>query len=255
VQTVTRQRSLAWAQETELTRQGKVEYDEVFANISLFDFTINVSEGLLDYTCTVQRNVNAKSRVGGTVTIPKEPIRGSYFGKCTCGLDTRDAVPCEHMAAVVVSSPIPLLTRENIMPYWWRTDHWKKQFPKEISAECNVTMETICDNAQPDQKIMYCPSWSAPNKAGRPKKNERKKSVLEMAGVMKAAKRPKLTMRFCQLCHKSSHVTNECWELEKNEDKRPEEWKSLLNDLQDAWDTLSSGGDARVQEAEVGTAD
>ena len=141
------------------------------------------------------------------------------------------------------------------MPYWWRTDHWKKQFPNEILAECNVTMETICDNAQPNAKIMYCPSWSAPNKAGRPKKNERKKSVLEMAGVMKATKRPKLTMRFCQLCHKSSHVTNECWELEKNEDKRPEEWKSLLDDLQDAWDTLSSGGDAPVQEAEVGTAD
>ena len=76
----TRQRSLAWAQETELTRRVKVEYDDVFANISSFDFTINVSEGLLDYTCTVQRNVNAKSRVGGTVTIPKEPIRGSYFG-------------------------------------------------------------------------------------------------------------------------------------------------------------------------------
>ncbi len=122
----TRQRSSAWALETKLTSRGKVEYDKVFANISSFDFTINVSEGLLDYTCTVQRNVNAKSRVGGTVTIPKEPIRGSYFGKCTCGLDTRDAVPCEHMAAVVVSSRIPLLTRENIMPYWRRTDHWKK---------------------------------------------------------------------------------------------------------------------------------
>jgi hypothetical protein len=76
-----------------------------------------------------------------------------------------------------------------------------------------------------------------------------------MAGVMKATKRPKLTMRFCQLCHKSSHVTNKCWELEKNEDKRQEEWKLILNNLQDAWDTLSSSGEAPVQEAEVGTAD
>jgi hypothetical protein len=71
------QRRLAWAMETELTSQGKVEYDKVFTNISLFDFTIIVSERLLDYTCTVWRNVNAKSRVGGTVTILKEPIRGS----------------------------------------------------------------------------------------------------------------------------------------------------------------------------------
>ena len=76
--------------------------------------------------------VNAKSRVGGTVTILKEPIRGSYFGKCMCGLDTRDAVPCEHMAAVVVSSCIPMLTQENIMPYWRRTDHWRKQFPNSF---------------------------------------------------------------------------------------------------------------------------
>jgi hypothetical protein len=153
--------------------------------------------------------------VGGTVTIRKEPIHESYFRKCTCGLDTHDAVPCKHMATVVVSSRIPLLTRENIMPYWWRTDHWKKQVPKDISAECHVSMETICEDGQPNNKIMNCPSWSAPNKAGRPKKNEQRKTVLEMAGVMKVTKKPKLTMRFCQLCHKSSHVTNECWELEK----------------------------------------
>ena len=254
------QRRLAWAMETELTSRGKVEYDKVFTNISSFDFTINVSEGLLDYTCTVWRNVNSKSRGGGTVTIPKEPIRGSYFGKCTCGLDTRDAVPCEHMAAVVVSSRIPLLTRENIMPYWWWTNHWKKQFPKDFLAECHVSMETICEDGQPNNKIRYCPSWCALNKAGWPKKNERRKTVLEKAGVMKAGvmkvmKKPKLTTRFCQLCHKSSYMTNDCWELEKNEDKHPEEWKSSLDNLQDTWDTLGSGGDAPLQEAEEGTAD
>jgi hypothetical protein len=84
---------LAWAMETELTCQGKVEYNEVFTNISAYDFTITVSEYLYGYLCTVQKNVNITSRVGGTVTIPKEPIRGSYFGRCTCGVDTRDAVP------------------------------------------------------------------------------------------------------------------------------------------------------------------
>ena len=41
----------------------------------------------------------------------------------------------------------------------------------------------------------------------------------------------------------------------KNEDKRPEEWKSSLDNLQDAWVMLSSGGDAPLQEAEEGTAD
>ena len=46
-----------------------------------------------------------------------------------------------------------------------------------------------------------------------------------------------------------------CWELEKNEDKCLEEWKSSLDNLQDAWDTLGSSGDAPLQEAEEGTAD
>jgi hypothetical protein len=160
------QRRLAWAMETELTSRGKVEYDKVFTNISSFDFTINVIEGLLDYTCTVRKNVNANSRVGGTVTILKEPICGSYFGKCTCGVNTRDAVLCEHMAAIVVSSCIPQLTQGNIMPYWWQIDHWKKQFAKDVLEECNVSMETICEDGQPNDKIMYCPSWRAPNKAG-----------------------------------------------------------------------------------------
>jgi len=124
-------------------------------------------------------------------------------------------VPCEHTATVVISSCIPLVTRENIMPYWWRTDHWKKQFPKEVLAECHVSMETICEDVQPNDKIMYCPSWSAPNKAGRLKKNERRKTVLEKAGATKVTRKPKLMTKFCQLCHKSSHLTNDCWELEK----------------------------------------
>ena len=50
-------------------------------------------------------------------------------------------------------------------------------------------------------------------------------------------------------------MTNDCWELEKNENKRPEEWKSLLDNLQDARDRLSSSGDAPLQEAEEGRAD
>jgi len=237
-----KQRNLAWAMDTELTSRGKVEYDEVFSNIFSFDFRIAVSEDEYGYICTVRRNINSQTREGGTVTIVKEPNRGSYFGKCTCGVDTRDGVPCEHMAALVISSKIPMLTRENIMPYWWRTDHLQLQFPKDVTVECNVSMETIREDGIQNPNKRYCPSWSAPNKSGRPKKTERRKSVLEKAGVTKVAKKPKLMMTFCQLCHGGSHVANECWELEKNSEKRPEGWKSVLDKLEDAWDTLSSGG-------------
>lgn len=80
--------------------------------------------------------------------------------------------------------------------------------------------------------------------------------MLEKAGVTKVAKKPKLMMTFCQLCHGGSHVANECWELEKNSEKRPEGWKSVLDKLEDAWDTLSSGGGGGgLMEAEEGMAD
>jgi len=124
----TKQRRMAYGMEGELSTRGKVLYDEVFANISVYDFSVNVSEDEYGYICTVRRNINSQTREGGSVSILKEPYRGSYFGKCTCGVDTCDAVPCEHMAAVVISSRIPNITRENIMPYWWRTDHWQLRF-------------------------------------------------------------------------------------------------------------------------------
>ena len=71
-------------------------------------------------------------------------------------------------------------------------------------------METICENGQPNNKIMHCPSWNAPNKAGRLKKNEQRKTVLEKAGITNVTKKTKLMKKFCQLCYKSTHLTNDC---------------------------------------------
>jgi hypothetical protein len=73
-------------------------------------------------------------------------------------------------------------------------------------------------------------------------------------------------MRFCQVCHKSSHTANECWELDKNAEICPVNRKSVLADVKDAWDTLPSNGGGcinsggcidceRVLELEEGTAD
>ena len=135
---------LALETDTELTCQGRVEYDEVFSNIYAYNLSITVFVDRYRYQCTVIRNVQTKTnRVGGKVTLLKEPFRGLYLGKCMCRVDTRDAVPCEHMSAVVVSSRIPELTRENMMPYWWHTEHWKLQYPDDVTAQCNVSMETI----------------------------------------------------------------------------------------------------------------
>jgi hypothetical protein len=76
----------------------------------------------------------------------------------------------------------------------------------------------------------YCPNWSAPNNAGRPKKNEHRKSVLEKALGKRGPKISKRMTMFCQVCHAMSHVTNDCWELEKNSLSRPSTWQSKLVD-------------------------
>ena len=146
-----------------------------------------------------------------------EPVRGSYFG----GVDSCDSIPCEHMAALVVSSRIPDLTRYNIMPYWWTTAQWKKQFPLNVKASCNTNMEMISDDHNQSVNYRYCPVCSAPNKAGRPKDNELRKSVLEKALGKRGPKITKRMTMFCQVCHAISHVTNDCWELKKNSLSRP----------------------------------
>jgi hypothetical protein len=113
-----KQRKVAWETEGELTKARLLEYDEVFRGIDCLDFNISIVEKELCFECSVRRNVG-KNKSVGNVVIAKEPIRESYFGTCTCGVDTRNAVPCQHMAAVVMSCSIPQLTRNNIMPYWW----------------------------------------------------------------------------------------------------------------------------------------
>ena len=81
--------------------------------------------------------------------------------------------------------------------------------------------------------------------------------MLEKAGVSKATKKRKLFMKFCLICQRSSHVANECWELEKNAKVHPDGWKLVLPDFEDAWDTQSNGGgdDTPFKEVEEGTAD
>ena len=111
-----RQKKSAWAQTSDLTPRGEKEYNEVFDGVNYREFSIIVVERDQSWECSMKR-LNTMARKH-TVSLPKEPTRGSYFGKCTCGLVTRDAIPCEHMAAVVCSSRIAGLNRHNIMLFW-----------------------------------------------------------------------------------------------------------------------------------------
>jgi hypothetical protein len=195
----------------------------VFGGVKYRDFSINlVDRGNDGWEFSVLRNI-AGGRMTNTVTIPKVLTKGSYFGRCTCGLAQRNAIPCKHMARVVVSSRIPALSRTNIMPFWWMRAQWQLQYGKDVSAECFANMEVVLVEFQPDGRNRYCPAWSAPNKAGRPPKGKNRKSVLGQATGKRSKARP-LT-RFCQLCLQYSHHTVDCWMQEKNKEHHPWNWK------------------------------
>ena len=70
---------------------------------------------------------------------------------------------------------------------------------------------------------------------------------------------------FCQVCHAMSHITNDCWELEKNSLSRPSTWQSkLVDEVFDEFNedeefivSASAGGgdEDELQDQEEGTAD
>jgi len=105
-----RQTKSAWAQTNDLTPRGDKENNEVFDGVNYREFSIIVVECDESWECSV-KHLNNTLAWKHTVSLPKEPTRGSYFGKCTCGLVTRDAIPCEHMATAVCSSRIAGLNR------------------------------------------------------------------------------------------------------------------------------------------------
>ncbi len=133
-----------------------------------------------------------------------------------------DAVPCEHMAAIALSSVVigPHITPMNVMPVWWKRKQWRVQFSLDVYADANITIKSVKDDRISDHCFRLCPEWTAGGKSGRPKNGERVKSGLETA-MAKASgtKRTKATKRRrCMFCGKFGNDSECCWLLEKSED-------------------------------------
>ena len=84
-----------------------------------------------------------------------------------------------HMVAVVKSARINGLTPNNLMPEWWTTEMWRKQYPQDVHSLNDFCIESLRLLEQPNQSMRYCPPFVALNKAGRPKEGTRKKGSLE----------------------------------------------------------------------------
>jgi hypothetical protein len=72
------------------------------------------------------------------------------------------------MVVVCKSKKIEGLNEANIMPVWWHTSHWRKQYPRGISVACNITMASLKESL-PDNSLKLYPAFKTWNKTGRPK--------------------------------------------------------------------------------------
>jgi hypothetical protein len=199
---------LAWAHELPLTPKGMEVMESVFADVVPAHYTRDVQEMNTYYHCTVCRI--AGGGVVYTITIPKAERLGSLFGTCNCGIPKRDGIPCRHMAVLADAGdiPNPLFTRLSVMPYWFRTAHWRRQYPRNVPCNGRVNLRFVMSKYEPEGDIQYCPEWLAPNKAGRPKKNTR---IMGPTDHIAASAKKRKKNRYCSICHKFNHMTVDCY--------------------------------------------
>ncbi len=87
---------------------------------------------------------------------------------------------------------IEWLNLVNAMPPWWMTAHWHKQYPQGADLNSNFDIQML-KHALRDTTWRYCPPYTAPNKAGHPKKNQRLKLAIEVASEQYSKKKKKVS--------------------------------------------------------------
>ena len=204
-------RQEAWNCDTPLTPRGMMLMEEAYENVNVNEYSCEVKEMEDTFECTVSRhaaNANVYS-----VTIPKVRYYGSQFGRCNCGVPQRDGKPCIHMIVLAKGGRIndPGFTRLSVMPHWYSTAIRRSQFPEDSVCCGNISMKSIKNKNPADDKLRYCPDWSAPRKSGHPKKDEKRKQ-----GVMDAVARRRRKFLWCDICHKFNHNTCDCYKNEDN---------------------------------------
>lgn len=206
-------KQLAWTRDELLTERGMQLMEEAFTDVHARDYKMQTAEAENNYVATV-RKIAANSKEF-TVTLPKKETMGSKFGSCTCGKPAKDGIPCRHMVVVVKSASIDGLTRIGIMPYWWTTAQWRKQYPENTYCRTEISIEGVKATSKPEDDIVYCPAWTAANKKGRPKKNARMKSIMDHIEESAKKKRKRKVKMFCKHCQKFNHTTEQCYLLKK----------------------------------------
>ena len=199
----------AWLRDLPLTPRGMEIMQEIFDEVNVREYRVNMEEDEMQYIVTVAKNTDAGTT--NYVRLPKVAFRGSYFGTCTCGVPKKEGVPCRHMVVIVKSSLIGGLTRVGIMPYFWTTPHWQRQYPLEVVCNTDISMTSVKVTGRRDDKIQYCPDWSVGGKSGRPKKHTKEMTVMDHIEASSKKKRKRRVKMYCKICEKWNHTTLECF--------------------------------------------
>ena len=89
-----------------------------------------------------------------------------------------------------------------------------------------MSINTVKATARLDEKLRYCPDWSASDKPGRPKKSDK---IMTLTDKMKLAssskKRKRQNKLYCKICEKFNHNTAQCYKnpINRNLDDTLEE--------------------------------
>ena len=75
---------------------------------------------------------------------------GSKFESCTYGFPRKEAIPCNHMVAIVKKGAVPNITRVKLMPFWYTQAQWQLQYPKDVVYKSDITWANIKKSAAPD---------------------------------------------------------------------------------------------------------
>ena len=75
-----------------------------------------------------------------------------------------------------------------VMPHWFLTLIWRKQFPQDGVCRGDVSIKLVQFKYPADGKLIYCPNWAAPRKSHRPRKDKKRNH-----GVMNAVTKRKRT--------------------------------------------------------------
>jgi hypothetical protein len=120
----------------------------------------------------------------------------TLFGGCSCGVLNTDDIPCNHMCVVVKLYRIEGLTETNIMPIWWHTSHWRRQYPADSVVRSTVGVESLCNAAAStktnDLDFKLCPPYSAGRKGGRPREEKQIKGGGVEIAIDKTEKKKKM---------------------------------------------------------------